>query len=493
MTPEQAFLKAQAQFQDLLASVRQAGADGQRLDQVERGLFRQLLQLGFSLLSGFVAAAGEGDVGPTAPAPDGRDGRRLPEPHPRTYRSVFGALTIARYVYGTRAGQKVAHVPLDAALGLPEGESSYLLQAWAQRLCLRGAFAEAADSLHDLLGLRPSVRSLEHLSRAVAEPAAAFADSRPAPPPAAEGELLVLTADGQGVPMRRPAAAGGRRRHPRRQKGERANKKQMACVGAACTIDRFVRTADDVVEEVRRGQRAAGRPVPRPKHVWAERTRGVEGEPCNGRVALFARRAQERRQRDPAGGQPTVCLFDGEPALGGEWLEQRGDTVGLLDLFHVLERLGDAAYCFHAEGSRQAEAFVTARLRLLLAGRGSGVIGGLRQLGTKHGLRGAKAQALARVANYLENNRYWMRYNEYVAAGYPIGSGVAEGACRHLVKDRLEQTGMRWTVVGAQAMLHLRATFLNGDGARFWDYHIRQEQQQLYGPKAEEPSFDMAG
>ena len=493
MTQEQAFLKAQTQLGDLLAFVRQAGADGQRLDQVERDLFAQLLQLGFTLLTGFVAAAGDGDAGPTATAPDGHPCRRLPGLHPRTYRSVFGALPLERYVYGSRAGQQIEHVPLDATLGLPEGEFSYLLQEWAQRLCLKGAYAEAADSLHDLLGLRHSVRSLEHMSQAAAAPAAAFADGRPAPPPAEEGELLVLTADGKGVPMRRPAAADGPRRHPRRRKGEKANKKQMACVGAAYTIDRFVRTADDVVEEVRRRQRAAGRPEPCHKHVWAEMTRVLEGEACNGRVALFARLAEERRRRDPSGDKPTVCLFDGEPALWGEWLEQLGDTVGVLDIFHVLERLWDAAYCFHAEGSRQAEAFVTARLRMLLEGKVRYVIGGLRQMGSKRGLRGSKARALARATNYLENNREWMRYDEYLAAGYPIGSGVAEGACRHLVKDRLEQTGMRWTVAGAQAVLHLRATYLNGDWEEFWQYLIRQEQTRLYGAKTQEPSFDMAG
>jgi hypothetical protein len=293
--------------------------------------------------------------------------------------------------------------------------------------------------------------------------------------------------------MRRPAAAAGPRRPPRRRKGEKANKKQMACVGAVYTIDRFVRTADDVVEEVRRRQRAAGRPAPCHKHVWAEMTRVLDGGPCNGRVALFARLAQERRQRDPSGQRPTVCLFDGEPALWQEWLEQLGDTVGILDLFHVLERLWEAAHCFHAEGSTEAEGFVTARLRLLLEGKVRYVIGGLRQMRTKRGLRGSKAQVLARVTNYLENNQEWMRYDDYLAAGYPIGSGVAEGACRHLVKDRLEQTGMRWTVAGAQAMLHLRATYLNGDWEAFWQYLIQQEQSQLYGPQAQEPSFDMAG
>src|SRR5205085_7778195 len=142
---------------------------------------------------------------------------------------------------------------------------------------------------------------------------------------------------------------------------------------------------------------------------------------CNGRVALFAHLAAERRRRDPSGQKVTVCLFDGEQALWDAWLEWLGDTVGILDSFHVLERLWGAAHCFHAEGSREAEAFVTARLRMLLEGKVRGVFSGLRQMGTKHGLRGPKARALARVANYLENNQDWMRYDAYLAAGDPIG------------------------------------------------------------------------
>src|SRR5262249_7918517 len=96
MTQEQAFLKAQAQLTDLITSARAARADGRRLDQVERGLFERLLQLGLSLLTAHVAAHGDGDVGDTATAPDGRPCRKLPQPHERTYRSVFGPLTIRR-------------------------------------------------------------------------------------------------------------------------------------------------------------------------------------------------------------------------------------------------------------------------------------------------------------------------------------------------------------------------------------------------------------
>lgn len=112
----------------------------------------------------------------------------------------------------------------------------------------------------------------------------------------------------------------------------------------------------------------------------------------------------------------------------------------------MLERLWNAAHVLHAEGSTAAEEFVNRRLRMLLEGRVGGVIGGLRQMLAKHALSASKRKALNTVIGYCENNQDHMRYDRYLAAGYPIGSGVAEGACRHLVKDRMEQTGMRWTV-----------------------------------------------
>ena len=210
---------------------------------MEREVFRQLLGLGHSLLSAFVAAQGDGDLGPEAETPDGRTVRRLPERHDRRYVSIFGELTIARAVYGTREGQRIEHVPLDERLGLPEGDFSYVLEDWRQRLCLKESFAEAGRSLEMLLGLRLGTRTLEHMNRAVAGYAPAFRDALAVPPPEEEGPLLVVTADGKGVPMRRPPQEGPRPHH-RRTKGEKANKKQMACVGAVYTIEPFVRTAE---------------------------------------------------------------------------------------------------------------------------------------------------------------------------------------------------------------------------------------------------------
>ena len=146
----------------------------------------------------------------------------------------------------------------------------------------------------------------------------------------------------------------------------------------------------------------------------------------------------------------------------------------------MLERLWTAAHCFHGEGSTAAKEFVSHRLQMLLEGKVGCVIGRLRRLCNTHRLKGEKRRRVAAAITYYENNREHMRYDEYLKAGYPIGSGVAEGACRHLVKDRMERTGMRWTGAGAQAMLHLRALYLNGRWDEFIDHPIQTEQTRLY-------------
>ena len=175
-----------------------------------------------------------------------------------------------------------------------------------------------------------------------------------------------------------------------------------------------------------------------------------------------------------------ICLMDGERSL---WEAQGAffpEAVGVLDLFHVLERVWGVAHCVHTEGSDEAEAYVEERLRELLEGRAESVIEEFRRCIARQHLRGNRRQVVKSAIEYLENNREHMKYDEYLAAGYPIGSGVAEGACRHLVKDRLEQTGLRWTVEGAQAMLQVRALYLNDHWEDYLTFRAEQEQARLY-------------
>ena len=490
------FFKAQDQFRKMCEFVRQAGATGQRIDEVERGLFSQAMEMCLHMLQAFVTAHGDGDQGAEIQRDDSTL-RRLDQPHDKRYLSIFGELIISRYVYGTREGQSIEWMPLDAALGLPAGENSYVLEDWLQRLCVKEAFGESVSDLYAWLGTTVSVRTAEGMNRKLADYSEGFRLSQGMPSPKEEEAILVVTADGKGVPMRRPLQqrlreAVGPIQTPGGETKERlgaqdggssrcCGKKQMAYVGAVYSIAPFVRTAEDVVDEVRRRKRLPQRPRPVHKHLWAEMTGIREGELWPAAPLLFIDMAVECAQRDPKRQKVLVCLMDGERQLWDLQEEWFGRAVGILDLFHVLSRLWEVAHCVHAEKSPAASEFVTHHLQMLLEGKVGYVIRNFRTLIQQRQLRGSKKKTLQSVITYYHNNRQHMRYDEYLAAGYPIASGVIEGACHHFVKDRMEGAGMRWELRGAQAMLSLRAIYLNGHWDGFIAYRIAKEQQYLYG------------
>jgi len=477
--------------QGLATFVQQAAVKGAAAHEVERGIWQRVLAMGRQATGQFLQMQGDGDVGETIEMPDGGKLRRLPEPHRRTYRSIFGPFTLSRYVYGTREGQRIDFVPLDARLELPESELSYVLQDWAETLCVEHAFARTAQTLDTILGLSLSVDSLERASLKMAESVAGFRDSLAKPPAKEEGEILVATADGKGIPMRR--AADQRPVGARRKKGEKANKKQMATLGCVYTVDPKHRTAEDVVEALFRERPvctavASGNqsnkspePVARHKRVWSSLTYELGDLYVDAETEVFTWMASEvdARRRD---GQPLLCLMDGQRSLWASCAAHfpRSDVIEILDLLHATEYVWNAAYLFHAEGSDAASAFVRDRVLRILRGEVGYVVGGLRQMATKRGLPAKQRKKLTQICNYLNRNRHRMRYDEYLRAGYPIASGVIEGACRHVVKDRMERSGMRWTIDGAQAMLDLRSTAINDQWSAFQTHRIQTETQRLY-------------
>lgn len=476
-THEELVLQAHQQFDALLALV--AAAQGQRLDRVEGDVFAGLLGLGLTLVRLFVTAQGTGDAGPALATATGT-WQRLEHRHPRRYVSIFGELTIDRTVYGTREKQKIQAAPLDAQLGLPDGDFSYLLQSWLQERCLDSDYAGSIQGLAAILRVNPSVRSVEHMTRQMAADVPDFQAQQPLPPTADQAEILVATADHKGVPMvrrDRPTAAHD-------EESDRPGVKRAACAGAVYTTAPFVRTADDVLDEVRRKERAAERPPPQGKVVWAELAQEVDSEAVSGRAVVLANICAELDRRDPTQTQPVLVLCDGERALWTTFTAMlTRPWVGILDLWHALTYLWLAAKVFHG-AQRAQEAFVTARLRLLLEGKVGSVIKGLKQMGTQQGLAGEKKRTLAKVVGYLERNRDHMQYDQYLQAGYPIGSGVIEGACRHVIKDRMERAGMLWTLAGASALLRLRVVQTNGHWDAYQEYRIMREQQALYGADA---------
>lgn len=470
---------------DLKAYVERAAREHTAAHEVETGIWRQVLQLGHQALEVFFTRVGPGDVGELVVLPEGREIRRLDTRHPRVYQSVFGRFELERVVYGSREGQKIEYVPFDTQLQLPESEFSYVLQDWSQGLAVEQAYRRVPETLGRILDVEPSVDSLERMNLKMAETVRPFRESRPAPEPEDEGALCVVSADGKGIPIRRPAPEAPIQAHDRQQEAK-TNRKKMAVVGTVYTIDPFVRSPEEVAASLFHDPDddplLAERPVPQHKRLWASLPQDQDGVVVSATDETFRWLAQEVTQRNPGAHKPTVWLMDGQKSLweAAERDLPQDNTVDILDLLHATPRIWEAAHLFYPRNSDQALDFVYDRVLRILQGDVRSVVSGLRQMGSKRKLRGKKRDKLAKLCGYLQNNAHRMRYDEYLALGYPIASGVIEGACRHFVKDRMERSGMRWTIASAQAMLDVRSTYLNGDWDTFMSYRIESETQRLY-------------
>jgi hypothetical protein len=474
------------QVKRLIKDIEGMAKQGQAAHEVERTLWQSVLALGRELMQVFFDSLGDGDEGPVVVLKEGRTVRRLEAPHRRVYQSVFGSFVLERVVYGTREDQKIEFVPLDARLQLPEDKWSYLLQEWDQGLAVEMPYAQVNATLERILGFSQPVDSLERMNRTMASGVAEFWDAQPPPPAREEGERVVATADGKGVPIRRPAAEAAIEGH-RPKKGPKPNRKKIATLGAVYTIERYRRTPEQIVEALFQDPQdkpaeKGKRPEPQHKRVRASLARSPDGRTEPAIEAVFGWMGAEIRARDPDTHLPLPCLMDGQGSLweaAHTYLPQE-NLVPILDWLHVTPRLWKAAYLFYPERSQAAVDFVKDRVLRLLKGEVRSVIRGLRRRGTTAGLRGKKREKLDKICSYFEANEDRMRYHEYRAEGYPIATGVIEGACRHLVKDRMERAGMRWSLEGAQAMLDLRSLHISGQWDEFTAHRIRKETERLY-------------
>lgn len=478
-----------AQLWQLVESAAQQGTGAH---VVEEQLFRKLIALGRQLYARFLAQQGTGDVGERFTLPEGRQLRRLEQPHRRSLVTIFGEFSLDRAVYGTREGQAIEAVPLDARLQLPESKFSHLLQNWDQLLATEQPYGQVSRTIEMILGLSQHVDSLERMSRGMSASAEEFCWSQPAPPAAEEGEILVESADGKGVPIRHAADAPPIRDHEHRR-GPKPDRKRMATVGAVYSVDRFVRTPEQVLEALFHDPQAARpddlpqRPRPQHKRTYArldDDPRLAHDQPVNGAAATFGWLNQQVRERLATRDKPVevVCVMDGQPSLWElkERFQSDLPTVEILDLLHVTSRLWKAAHLFHPGDLPAAEAFVRELAGKILEGSVKSVIHSLRSRATRRGMIAAHRRSLEVICQYFAKNRQRMRYDEYLRRGYPIASGVIEGACRHVVKDRLERTGMSWTPTGAQALLHLRAIATSQQWETYAKYRVDRETNRLY-------------
>jgi len=444
------------------------------LSELERGSERRSRELVRLALQTHVDSRGDGDVGEAIIVP-GQDEQPLrlayKRLHTRSVLTLFGEVRVTRMGYGA-PGHKALH-PLDAELCLPERIYSYECQRRLIRGVICGPFDEAIALVCEMTGLTVPKRSAEQIVRDAALDFDAFyAERAQAEVKPGRGEILVGAIDCKGIPMVKPERA---LRVVRRGKGEKANKKRMATVAAVHSQTPIVRTPEEVLSSLFATDERPERPKrtpPNHKRVWASLIADKD--------TFIADVQAEMTRRDPRHRRTWVIVTDGERALQRRVCQTFTDVILVLDLLHVLEKLWKAGHALYPEGSREAEQFVYERAERILNGHVSQVIKGLRLIITKRKLTATKAKTLQEVASYLHSNRERMKYDAYLTKGWPIASGSVEGACKNLIRDRFERSGMRWTPETAEALLRLRAVYLSGDLAAYWEFHIQQDQHRLY-------------
>jgi hypothetical protein len=413
--------------------------------------------------------------------PDGVARTRAETGHSRPLSTVFGLVRVSRIAYRAPGARNVH--PADAELNLPGGKHSHGLCKMVASGAARGSFGQACADVVRQTGSKLGKRQCEQLTRAAAADFEGFyASSGHRPPPgSAPGEVLALSCDGKGIMVRpgqlRPRAARLARRSVPRQdgrlsRGEVRTRKRMAEVGAVFDIIPAPRTADAILAP---GPRPPG---PKTTHKW------VTASVATGASTVVAAVFAEADRRDPCRQRTWIALADGNKDQL-RWIQAqaaaRGITITIIcDFIHVLEYLWTAAWCFFPEASPGAGPWVRAHAAAVLDGRAAAVAAAIRDAVTAAGaqLPAAKRKAAARTASYLDAKAPWLDYPAALAAGWPISSGVIEGACRSLVKDRMDITGARWTVDTAEAILKLRALQANGDFHAYWTYHLQREHER---------------
>lgn len=456
------------EFESMLQYVYES--ETRTADEVERSLFRQLLGLGAQLMVLFFSVrASRYGQRPWKT----NEGVEIPyhSEKKRNYYSIFGKLPCWRpYFYKSGVGESS---PLDEDLSLSDDCYSDLVRELAELLAVDVTYGKVRHFWSRLLGQHLSTQAIQARIAADAKDVAAYYEQKSAPDVSSEASILVAQADGKGIPMVRERATAAK---TRLGKGEKRSKKKEAIVTSSYTIDLNLRTPEEVVASFFHPESSSsssqGRNRPQSKETWAT---------LDGKDAALSRLAGRLTKRDGAHIKQRVALTDGCEALQKRVEKHLPDFTLVLDFVHACEYLWKAANARYGENSDKRDPWVEEQTLHILSGRCDQVIAELQALAQRPRCTQAKRQAFTSAANYFQRNLPYMDYQRYLANGWPIASGVIEGACRHFVKDRFELSGMRWTQEGAENLLHLRAVAENDDWDDYHQFRREQRHMRLYG------------
>jgi hypothetical protein len=479
---EQAYSQARENFEQIVGYLDSKEASGMTHSELERELEKKGRELMRKLLQEHLNNRGPGQCDPPVEGADGvvRSRMRLQQ---RELETVFGTVSVERAGYGQQ-GVESLH-PLDAELNLPDERYSLELRRRVAEEAAKSSFDETLESISKNTGGHVPKRQVEELVMRAAQDFDAFYQRRQALAGDGQGagSILAVSVDGKGVTMRpqdlreqtrKAAAARVHKMGTRLSKGEKKNAKRMATVAAVYTISPFVRTPEELIGDSSFPRPGPPRPRPEQKRVWAS----LEKTPEEVIKELLV----EARYRDPNDEKSWVALVDGNKGqlrILKRLSKKNGlDLTIIVDLIHVIEYLWDAARVFFPDPGAQLENWVRYRLLEILRGKAGLMAGGMRRSATLRGLSAKAREPVDVCARYLSNHSAYLRYDRYLAKGLPVATGVIEGACRHLVKDRMAVTGARWSLNGAEAVLRLRALRSSRDFDEYWIFHEAREHER---------------
>ena len=403
---------------------------------------------------------------------------RVESGHERALETVFGTVRVERLAYRA-PGVGNLH-PADSALNLPVERHSHGLRKLAALEAARGSFQDATDAIERGTGVRLGKRQVEELASLAAMDFEDFYENR-RPARSEPGEVLVLSADGKGIVMRAEAL---RTRAPARPRAgptkpslsgeQRQGRKRMAEIGAVYDAKPAPRTVADILASTApEGHQPTPGPVAANKWLCAS----IVTTPA----AVIGRVFDEAERRDPKHRRTWVALVDGAnhqiDRIRFEARKRNVNVTIVIDFVHVLEYLWTAAGCLF--GDLDPTHWVHLQATRVLQGHARKVAGTIRRTATAR-LDSARRKPADEAANYLTSKSPYLDYPTALTQGWPIATGIVEGACRHLVKDRMDITGARWGLAGAEAILKLRALKANGDFDAYWHYHLTQEQHHVH-------------
>jgi hypothetical protein len=485
---ERPYGKGRQYFESIVSLLDSSKGTEMDLSELERELKKKGLELMRQLLQEHLDSRSPGLCVEPVVGTDGVERLRI-RPQQRKVETVFGTVEQSRAGYG-HEGVKSLH-PLDGELNVPPERYSLEMRRLVAINTAKNSFDEAVETIEKATGGYIPKRQVEELTQRAAQDFDAFYEMRQCTPEenGQTGPLLVITTDGKGVVMheqdlreqtRKAAKKSSKKMGTRLSKGEKKNCKRMATVAAVYTIDTFERCPEDLIAEEGGGAGKVKRPRPEQKRVWAS----LEKEPDQ----VIADAFDEAHRRDPNHEKHWIALVDGNNTqidILKRVAKQRGVNLTIIvDIVHVIEYLWKAGRAFHPESGSLLEGWVRHRLLGVLNGKAGLMAGGMRRSATLKELDHKTREPVDTCATYLLNKSAYLHYDHYLSQGFPIATGVIEGACRHLVKDRLEITGAKWRLASAEAVLRLRALRASHDFDEYWAFHeaceYKRNHQDLY-------------